>query len=80
MGNVIHLHRPTKINRVSMSAASMVCRDYPNEVQMHKLVWGIVAAKPTSEMNYNMLNTVIEQLKKDIIKRKLIEQANKLDW
>lgn len=60
---VLHLHRPTVLPRVSMSAANMLCRKYPNNTPMHKFIWGIISQYPKREIRLEELRTAIEAIK-----------------
>lgn len=44
---VVHLHRSTAIPRVNISAANIVCAEYPNNTEAHKIIWGMVMAAET---------------------------------
>lgn len=77
---VVHLHRPTTIHRKSMSAANMLCSSYPNNVSMHKLIWGIISKSPNKEFGFAELNAAIESLKYRLARAKVLAESNKLDF
>ncbi|BEU75700.1 hypothetical protein NGA1_0830 [Escherichia coli phage NG_A1] len=80
MGNVVHLHRKTKIHRTSLSAANMITRKEGEESPKTTLAWKIVTSNPNRPFNYNELSTSIDILLKEVARAKVIEQAKKLDW
>lgn len=80
MGNVVHLHRKTKIHRTSLSAANMITRKEGEESPKTSLAWKIVASNPNRPFNYNELSTSIDILLKANAKAKILERAGKLDW
>lgn len=80
MGNVIHLHRKTKIHRTSLSAANMITRKEGEESPKTTLAWKIVASNPNRPFNYNELSTSVDILLMANAKAKVINQAEKLDW
>ena len=80
MGNVVHLHRKTKIHRTSLSAANMITRKEGEESPKTTLAWKIVASNPNRPFNYNELSTSVDILLMANAKAKVINQAEKLDW
>ncbi|EJB4242385.1 hypothetical protein MT068_001476 [Salmonella enterica] len=80
MGNVVHLHRKTKIHRTSLSAANMITRKEGEESQKTSLAWKIVASNPNRPFNYNELSTSIDILLRANAKAKILERADKLEW
>ncbi|WLI71369.1 hypothetical protein CPTAKMECS_067 [Salmonella phage vB_SenS-AKM_ECS] len=80
MGNVVHLHRKTKIHRTSLSAANMITRKEGEESPKTSLAWKIVASNPNRPFNYNELSTSIDILLKANAKAKILDRAGKLDW
>ncbi len=77
---VVHLHRPTTIHRKSMSAANMLCKAYPNNTSMHKLIWGIISKSPNKEYNFAELNAAVESLKYMAARAKALVLSDKIDW
>ncbi|ACB97553.1 tail length tape measure protein [Escherichia phage Eps7] len=80
MGNVVHLHRKTKIHRTSLSAANMITRKEGEESPKTTLAWKIVASNPNRPFNYNELSTSVDILFNREIQQKLIDITDKLKW
>ncbi|AIW04054.1 hypothetical protein NVD72_004655 [Salmonella enterica] len=80
MGNVVHLHRKTKIHRTSLSAANMITRKEGEESPKTTLAWKIVASNPNRPFNYNELSTSVDILFNQEIRQQLLDQADKLKW
>ncbi|BEU76611.1 hypothetical protein NGS8_0850 [Escherichia coli phage NG_S8] len=80
MGNVVHLHRKTKIHRTSLSAANMITRKEGEESPKTTLAWKIVASNPNRPFNYNELSTSVDILFNQEIQQQLLDQADKLKW
>ncbi|ASU02461.1 tail length tape measure protein [Salmonella phage 1586] len=80
MGNVVHLHRKTKIHRTSLSAANMITRKEGEESPKTTLAWKIVASNPNRPFNYNELSTSVDILFNREIQQQLLDQADKLKW
>ncbi|EDY0344108.1 hypothetical protein [Salmonella phage STWB21] len=80
MGNVVHLHRKTKIHRTSLSAANMITRKEGEESPKTTLAWKIVASNPNRPFNYNELSTSVDILFNREIRQQLLDQADKLKW
>lgn len=78
--SVVHLHRPTKFPRKSMSAANMICRQYPDNEPVHKLVWGIIASYATRVVEYAELHVAVESLKYNLAKEKALRLSDRIDW
>ncbi|EDV1300576.1 hypothetical protein AAC69_002663 [Salmonella enterica subsp. enterica serovar Hadar] len=80
MGNVVHLHRKTKIHRTSLSAANIITRKEGEESPKTTLAWKIVASNPNRPFNYNELSTSIDILMAKEIRQKLTDMTDKLKW
>lgn len=58
---VLHLARPTQFPRVNMSAANLVCREYPDNEEAHKLIWGLVS-RSTRPISVDILKRAVDHL------------------
>lgn len=41
---VVHLARPTMFPRKNISAANIVCQEFPDNEKAHKIIWGLIAS------------------------------------
>lgn len=64
---VVHLARKTAFSRNNMSAANIVCADYPTSAEhpdndkAHMLIWGLVA-RSNNEVNVEALRKAVEHI------------------
>lgn len=56
---VVHLHRSTSIPRVNISAANIVCAEYPNNTEAHKIIWGMVVSAAEAPINIDVLQRCV---------------------
>lgn len=60
---VLHLHRPTRFSRHNMSAANMLCAEYPLNQEAHMVVWGIISKYP-SDVDISVLRLAVKNILK----------------
>lgn len=58
---VVHLSRPTRFPRKNMSAANLLCKDYPLDQEAHKIIWGLVSRSEGS-VSIDVLRLAVEQI------------------
>lgn len=62
---VLHLGRRTKFPRVSMVSANALCANFPDNEEVHKDIWSIVASRPATPVNYETLEEILKLIRKD---------------
>ena len=59
---VVHLSRKTSLPRENISAANIVCKEYPHNEIAHKIIWDIVASNKQQTLKLSTLSRVAKQL------------------
>lgn len=79
MGTVLHFQRPTKVNRISLSAVNIYCSKTDNQFN-RDVAWKIIQDDPSRPINYDQLNMAVKMYHMQIAKRKALHAASKIDW